>query len=262
MKSPIEFLQERERSILEDDYDDIRTNEIVEESKYPLSDAPSLRIRGGNTGPKSVLADYAENKEWLKLRNEVENLRNEWKLQKSIAPIQSTREEAEDQQCEEDYIEDDQDEKFFEEYKRKRIEELYSMKSRTFGFLRKVDKTSLVDEIDKEDSQVYIVIHIYEEYIPQCTKLNKYLQDLAIEYSRVKFLKAIASETLASIDPIALPTLSVYKAGERYITFMRLQDMLGTNFTLDDVEKLLCSHKILEKTAINQFSSYKMAYDA
>jgi hypothetical protein len=48
--------------------------------------APNIRqpvMRGkGNTGPKGVLADYAEHRELKRIEYELKNLKNEWQMKK------------------------------------------------------------------------------------------------------------------------------------------------------------------------------------
>jgi len=44
-------------------------------------------------------------------------------------------------------------------------------------------------QVDYEDLRVRIVVHIYEPYIKACHTLNRYLEELARRYPRVKFLR-------------------------------------------------------------------------
>ena len=45
-------------------------------------------------------------------------------------------------------------------------------------------------EIDGEDPDVYIVILIYQDYIPNCVKLLDIFENIAPFYPHLKFMKA------------------------------------------------------------------------
>lgn len=47
-------------------------------------------------------------------------------------------------------------------------------------------------------------------------------------------------------DPVALPTLLIYQAGEVVGCVTRVTDDLGENFTQEDVEWLLQEHDVFE----------------
>lgn len=62
---------------------------------------------------------------------------------------------------------------------------------------------------------------------------------LASKHPTVKFLRLRSSAADSSYDPIALPTLLLYRAGEVIGCMTRVTDDIGESFTLDDVEWLL-----------------------
>jgi hypothetical protein len=74
--------------------------------------------------------------------------------------------------------------------------------------------------------------------------MNFALQQLAIKYPYVKFLKIFSTDAQSNYDDVALPTLLVYRSGQLDKCFVRVQDTIGTAFDVDNVEKLLVSYVI------------------
>lgn len=62
---------------------------------------------------------------------------------------------------------------------------------------------------------------------------------LASKHPTVKFLRLRSSAADNSYDPVALPTLLLYRSGEVIGCMTRVTDDIGESFTLDDVEWLL-----------------------
>jgi len=75
---------------------------------------------------------------------------------------------------------------------------------------------------------------------PACVKLNYCLQQLAIKYPMIKFLKIVSTEAKQGYDDVALPTLVVYRRGDLFKSFVKITEDLGTHsFDQDDLEGLL-----------------------
>lgn len=70
---------------------------------------------------------------------------------------------------------------------------------------------------------------------------------LAAKQPTVKFLRLRSSAAEGGdYDPVALPTLLLYKAGEVVGCMTRVTDDIGENFTQEDVEWLLQEHDVFE----------------
>ncbi len=89
MASLTDLVQEKERSNVDDN--DVRPDEDQESEDVPTNfmnvDIPSQiraqTIRGkGNTGPKGVLADFAESQELKRISEELKHLKTEWQMRK------------------------------------------------------------------------------------------------------------------------------------------------------------------------------------
>jgi hypothetical protein len=74
--------------------------------------------------------------------------------------------------------------------------------------------------------------------------LNRYLEELSVKYRHCRFLRIQAEACGVSIDRVAFPMLSVYRAGEMQHVFAGLETELGERFTREDVEWLLESNDV------------------
>ena len=136
--------------------------------------------RQGNTGVKGVLADYAARKETFRVESEIAQWKKSWELKQQAMRRKNVNREIGTQHEEklEDLDEDEQfmdDDEFFEEYKKKRMQQIQNAQmfdiitSRftacrsTFGFVQPLSQAGFVGCIDNEKSDVFVVIHLYQD---------------------------------------------------------------------------------------------------
>jgi len=150
-------------------------------------------------------------------------------------------------QEEEEEDEDLLDDEFMVEYRRKRLEELQKAQNPTFGFVQSLIRNDFVNFIDNEKPSVFVIIHLYQDYIPACVKVNKCLASLSMKYTHVKFGKIQSTEAEANYDDIALPTILVYRGGEVFQCFVRITDEIGVAFDVDHLESLFLKCKVFSK---------------
>jgi len=165
-----------------------------------------------------------------------------------------------------DEYDDDSDDEFMREFRAKRLQELQLQatesalskvqisNSRTdeppngirhFGQLREINPIDLPDEVDNEDRSAFVIVHLHEPYIRGCAYLTKALQRLAVKYPSIKFLNLQASASNDKIDPVALPILNIYQAGEVKSCILRVCDALGQeDCSVEDVEWLLENNNV------------------
>jgi len=208
---------------------------------------------------KGVLADYASRKELLKIEAELTNMKNTWKLKnladshtignekKDLFFIQKIRKLLSKNEEENEEDEDFSDDEFMKEYRRKRLEELQKDQHPSFGFVQNLTRDEFVDFIDQEKSNVFVVIHLYQDYIPACVKINKCLSSLAMKHTHVKFGKILSTEAETNYDDIALPTILVYQGGDVFQCFVRITDEIGITFDVDHLESLFLKSKVFSK---------------
>ncbi|EFA82441.1 phosducin-like protein [Heterostelium album PN500] len=202
------------------------------------------RAGGGNTGVKGVLADYAEFKENQRQEYLAKQEMNRQMLEKMCVTIKDKPQKPKDEEEEED-----------EDLKRLREKRLAQLKSnsktsslpklKTFGYLKQISQREYVEEIDNEPPNVFVIIHLYQNYIPECILLNQQLSQMAVKYSHIKFLKILSTDAKADYHDEALPTLLVYIGGKLLVSFIPITMELEKNFVKEDLEMLLASYDII-----------------
>jgi len=241
------FLSEQPTTAL--DSDEENQDKEQNNETFPQNNITQPIIRSkGNTGVKGVLADYASQQELNRIENELRSLKTSWKLKQTALSGTIQNSVAEKQENEGTTSDDDQfleDDTFIQEYRQKRMIELQQSQLPCFGFVQGICRDQFVDCIDNESPSTFVVIHLYQDYIPACRKVNKYMFSLAQKYRRVKFVKIVSSEADINYDDIALPTLLVYKAGQLFTCLLRITDQIGNTFDIDHLETLLIKNKVL-----------------
>eukprot|EP00619_Florenciella_sp_RCC1007_P010333 CAMPEP_0205909152 /NCGR_PEP_ID=MMETSP1325-20131115/3679_1 /ASSEMBLY_ACC=CAM_ASM_000708 /TAXON_ID=236786 /ORGANISM="Florenciella sp., Strain RCC1007" /LENGTH=364 /DNA_ID=CAMNT_0053275423 /DNA_START=109 /DNA_END=1203 /DNA_ORIENTATION=+ len=213
---------------------------------------------GAKTGPKGVLNDYKEHKRIEAHNRQVDKMHREAVLHRMAygATAQNTlslaqealdaevaKAEAEAQEEAEAEAEED----FLKSFREARIRELQSASTQpVFGNIYEVTAHEYADAIDRCDPRVYVVVHIYEDFVKECGRMNRCMEELARSYTNVKFVRLRSSESPSPFDPVTLPTLCVYKAGDICNSFVRIQDTVGSNFSSDDIEWMLNQEGVFE----------------
>ena len=146
------------------------------------------------------------------------------------------------------------EDEFLKEYRRKRLEEMRKAFESVpkFGKVISLSKDDFLDAIDKEQKNVKVIIHLYEEDVEACEAMNGCIACLAKEYPSVKFCKIKASEAKLSksFSNRGVPALVFYKNGELIGNYIRLSDELGDDFYATDVESFLQEHGVLPMTEV------------
>ncbi len=230
-----------------DEIMDPRRAVVMDESEW--SSVLSQHRPKGNTGGKGVLADYEEAKRITRRRNETKVLKQREAVKKagynmSNKAITKNSNDVGQRQADSDE-EDEDDEDFFEKFRAMRMQQLSSATGLPqFGKLYSVGKFEFVDEVDKADPRTFVVIHIFEDYLLACQRMNRALQVMAERYKHVKFLRLKATEADQTLSHSALPAFLVYKAGKLTGTAAVnavKNEFQNEQFTVEDVEWLLVS---------------------
>ncbi|CAG8554369.1 1894_t:CDS:2 [Ambispora gerdemannii] len=238
------------------------TDEVVDNTT-PLSHG------GRQTGPKGVIADHAFHEQMARERKTAFiKSYNERMLSKAITTT-TFREDQERNKQEEALLqelenissdEDDEDEQeVIRRYREQRIKEMKNheyYKSRPkFGFLKEVSAGQYVSAIDNEAANVSIVLHLYENSIIECIRLNECLVHLARKYACVKFLRVLAHEL--DFDPAGLPAILAYKNGNLIANLVKITEEFDKpDFDSNIVEQVLLRNEVFTAADISpDFSS-------
>mmetsp|Transcript_32371 Transcript_32371/g.85050 ORF Transcript_32371/g.85050 Transcript_32371/m.85050 type:complete len:368 (+) Transcript_32371:241-1344(+) len=213
---------------------------------------------GAKTGPKGVLNDYKEHKRIEAHNKQVDKLHREAVLNRmaygatasntlSLAQERIDAQVAQQEREAEEEADAAEEEDFLSKFREARIRELQSASTQpVFGNIVEVAAHEYCEAIDKCDPRVFVVVHIYEDYVKECGRMNRCFEELARSYTNVKFVRLKSTESPSPFDPVTLPTICVYKAGDLCNSFVRVQDTVGTNFSSDDIEWMLNQEGVFE----------------
>eukprot|EP00471_Norrisiella_sphaerica_P004360 CAMPEP_0184481386 /NCGR_PEP_ID=MMETSP0113_2-20130426/2936_1 /TAXON_ID=91329 /ORGANISM="Norrisiella sphaerica, Strain BC52" /LENGTH=303 /DNA_ID=CAMNT_0026860489 /DNA_START=31 /DNA_END=942 /DNA_ORIENTATION=- len=222
----------------------------------PRSMMPKVRrgTKACNTGPKGVKADYEEAKLIMQFKHLREAMRAERELKKKALGktdfsevarnAEKGNEKREDEDEDED--EDDEDDEIFQKYKQQTLD-LIKNSLPTYGRFYRVMRESFISETESEHELVHVVVHLYENHIPACIRLNLILEDIAPQFSHVKFIRCRSKDLVDSFSAIALPMLLVYRGGKVIHTLPQVSKHFPRKWEDKDVVKFLAQKGILNE---------------
>nr|GEV14220.1 hypothetical protein [Tanacetum cinerariifolium] len=145
-----------------------------------------------------------------------------------------TEEELED-------LEDDlDDDRFLQEYRRKRLAEMKQVvKIAKFGSIIPISGSDFVREVSQASSDVWVVVILYKDGYPECGVLMQCMEELAAMYSATKFVKIISTDCIPNYPDQNLPTVLVYNNGAVKANYTGLHTF-GRRCTPEGVALILC----------------------
>ncbi|XP_058115619.1 uncharacterized protein LOC131258363 isoform X1 [Magnolia sinica] len=148
-----------------------------------------------------------------------------------------TEEELED-------LEDDRDlddDRFLEEYRKKRLAEMReAVRVSKFGSMVPIAGADFVREVSQAPPDVWVVVFLHKEGIPECKILSSCLEELATRYPATKFVKIISTECIPNYPDRNLPTLLVYNNSAVKATYVGLHHFGSQKCTPEGVALALC----------------------
>lgn len=230
----------------------------VEHSKLFSPHEEEERVKGPQTGPKGVKADHIYQQQ-NKLVSE-NQARAEYNA-KMLAKAPTTTTYAQDQQnkaAEEILVLEHEEEILNKDelayYRRKRLEELKNLKGsnhylrrqqKVFGMLTTIDMEEYPDEIDNEWKTIPVIVHLFDESLPDCRLLDDFLKSLAKKYTLAKFLRVSANDL--EFDLVGSPAILAYQGGLLIANLVRIIDEVGTRFDVDSIEDILLRYGALSE---------------
>jgi hypothetical protein len=211
------------------------------------------RQKKSKTGVKGVLADYkaacaldvAQRTATAEYRKDVLTRISEgYKMTAEESILMMQQQEQLKQPRDSDALdsedEDDDDEEFLEEFRKKRLKDMVEKSNKpVFGNVKEVGSADFLEEIDEEDPRVVVVVHLYEPSIQSCTRMNRFIEEMARSMSQIKFLRMHASSNEIILDRMTLPILNIYQGGKSVTVLAGIAEELGEYFVLEDATWLL-----------------------
>lgn len=141
---------------------------------------------------------------------------------------------------------DEEDARFLEEYRRKRIASLKEEALRArFGCVREVSKSDWATEVTSAGN-IYVIIHIAEKGHPLCTLVDQIFKELAAKFPKVKFLRGEACLCIPDFPQCNLPSILIYKSGDLVHQFIGPKSISGSAVTAKSLEWRLAQINVLE----------------
>jgi thiol-disulfide isomerase/thioredoxin len=111
-------------------------------------------------------------------------------------------------------MEDDfEDDRFLEEYRRRRMEELKQANAvPRFGAVLPVTRASFVVDVTDASTKHFVVVFLFRENCGRCELAEKALEELARKFPRTKFVRANARDILPGYPDASVPTVLVYRS--------------------------------------------------
>lgn len=243
------------------------TMKFIPESEIKESEE-SLNWKGkaANTGPKGVIKDWQRFKQ-LENEKSAETDAEKARLIKKLAMTcksgdldelaekHNLPKPAQQQQAQAEADDDLMDDEFFQEYIKKKFMEMNKKLNSLpkFGEVKELTNDTFLTEIDNENKNVKILIHIYDQKIPECRLMNECLDQLSKDYVVVKFCKIRSAEINLSekFKKIGCPALLIYQNGELIGNFVKMNDEFGDEFCASDVENFLLEQGYLPSLDVN-----------
>ncbi len=139
-----------------------------------------------------------------------------------------------------DELEDEEEERVLEEYKRQRMAEIRARQAAAkFGDVREISAEDYVSEVNRAGEGVNVVLHLYKQGIPLCALINQQLSALSAKFPQVKFLKSISTTCIPNYPDRNLPTLFFYREGAMRGQLAGPHMFRGTGQTQDELEFML-----------------------
>lgn len=145
-------------------------------------------------------------------------------------------------------LEDDFDDDFLEQYKKKRLEEIKSASLKPqFGDVVEISKQDYVNEVTNAPKDVYVILHLHQDYVESSCRLDMIFGELAKNYIHHKFLRIKADRCIEKFPDAKVPTLIIYKSGDLLHNIIKVDKEIG-NLNYGGVESYLKKIKIFPKT--------------
>jgi hypothetical protein len=87
-----------------------------------------------------------------------------------------------------------------------------------------VDASDFLDRINTAGPGTFVVVHMFEDFVPECQAINAVLPATAVAASHVLFMRVLASTLKRNFDPVALPSFMVYRNGDTFATEVAVAD--------------------------------------
>ena len=241
----------------EDDEEEAFENEHLNDSTLQQNVRPTTGI----TGPKGVLADKKLHDELDRLEREKALVEQQVMLERwtrgalmdpgeaslSGAAIEERKRRAKQLERKQEEEEDEELHEFGTKHRQQRLHNSQVQQ------VREVNQEGFADAIDETPADTSVVVLLYEDHLPDCLRLNRMLEELSLILP-AHFLKLKASVAFSSMDPIGLPSVSIYRGGHLIENLTPITLELPKNFEVKHVRMLLERYGVKQSLILSSSS--------
>ena len=150
-----------------------------------------------------------------------------------------------------DRLEEDlDDDAAIAKYREQRVREMVAERSRhKFGTIAEIDRDAWMTEVNDASRDHFVVVHLYQDYVPDCKKMDDFLETIATGHRDVKFLKIRSRSAIENWPDKKLPVLFIYRHGELQHQLFGRGRQLSSNVTAKDIDDLLKDSGVFGATA-------------
>lgn len=110
-----------------------------------------------------------------------------------------------------DELEDDEDDEVLRQYKEKRLKEMREFAAKPhYGKVYELKKQDFVAEVTNAPKEVYVVLHLYQDYVMDSKVLDKIFENLAKKFILVKFMRIRATNCIEGYPDNNVPGVIIY----------------------------------------------------
>ncbi|KNC96154.1 uncharacterized protein SPPG_08542 [Spizellomyces punctatus DAOM BR117] len=150
-----------------------------------------------------------------------------------------------------DELEDEEDDRVLEAYRRQRIAEMNAAaRLEKYGTVTQISKPDYTVEVTEASKDTWVVLHLFQNHIQACKLINGILERIAARYRSTKFLKIVADQCIPNYPDRNVPTLLIYGEGDLKRNLVGIEQLGGMGTTVDHVEKLLKSIGAIHDTVL------------
>jgi len=222
-----------------------------------------------NTGPKGVKADFEDakrNEASIKMREQVMAARatarsaqgdvkymvadplDQLKAKEKDKQLAKQKKKGSDSDSDSDL--DDEDEEFLAKLRAERIKQIETVRGSMplFGSYDKQTFDEFAAFVKSVHELTYVVCVLYEINHLPCARLHAALEDIASQFTHVRFVRVKSTEAIKGYSAAGIPTMLIYRGGKMVKDFIRVHDLFSAEITTAEVVRFLTAGKILQET--------------
>ncbi|KAL1986362.1 hypothetical protein VTN96DRAFT_6441 [Rasamsonia emersonii] len=139
-------------------------------------------------------------------------------------------------------LEDEEDEEFLEQYRKKRLAELATLqKTSIYNQVYPLQKTDYAKEVTEASSKSFVLVLLTSSQAGNVESriMTEMWRQLAAKFGDIKFCEIRADMCIEGYPERNTPTILVYKDGEIRKQLVTLRELNGTRTKIEDIEKML-----------------------